>query len=151
MQEEPNAVKEYLFDYLSKSEEKIEKLISEEKFSEIIDNVIENCYNKIITLGEKDESVGAIDMARDYLTQGEFNFFEDLPSSDNDVKLTIDTIFLFSKLLYYIQHFYIGINRMSILSLSIVRYQRIFLNFQLLKKYQLIIFSLFNLNIMLIL
>ncbi len=60
MQEEPNPVKEYLFDYLSKSKERIEKLISEEKFSEIIDNVIENCYDKIITLGGKDESVGVL-------------------------------------------------------------------------------------------
>ncbi len=60
MQEEANPVKEYLFDYLSKSKEKIEKLISEEKFSEIIDNVIANCYDKIITLGGKDESVGVL-------------------------------------------------------------------------------------------
>ena len=60
MQEDPNPVKEYLFDYLSKSKEKIEKLISEEKFSEIIDNVIENCYDKIITFGGKDESVGVL-------------------------------------------------------------------------------------------
>ena len=60
MQEEPNPVKDYLFNYLSKSKEKIEKLISEEKFSEIIDNVIENCYDKIITFGGKDESVGVL-------------------------------------------------------------------------------------------
>jgi len=60
MQEDPNPVKEYLFDYLSKSKEKIEKLISEQKFSEIIDNVIANCYDKIITLGGKDESVGVL-------------------------------------------------------------------------------------------
>jgi len=60
MQEEPNPVKEYLFDYLSKSEEKVEKLISDNKFSEIIDNVIANCYDKIITLGGKDESVGVL-------------------------------------------------------------------------------------------
>ncbi len=60
MQEEPNPVKEYLFDYLSKSKEKIEKLISEEKFSEIIDDVIANCYDKIITLEGKDESVGVL-------------------------------------------------------------------------------------------
>ena len=60
MQEDPNPVKDYLFDYLSKSKEKIEKLISEEKFSEIIDNVIENCYDKIITFGGKDESVGVL-------------------------------------------------------------------------------------------
>ena len=60
MQEEPNPVKDYLFDYLSKSEERIQKLIFEKKFSEIIDDVIANCYDKIITLGEKDESVGVL-------------------------------------------------------------------------------------------
>lgn len=58
MQEEPNPIKDYLFDYLSKSEVIIQKLISEKKFSEIIDDVIANCYDKIITLGEKDKSVG---------------------------------------------------------------------------------------------
>jgi len=60
MQEESNQIKNYLFDYLSKSEEKIQKLISDEKFSEIIDDVIANCYDKIITLGEKDESIGVL-------------------------------------------------------------------------------------------
>ena len=60
MQEEPNPVKDYLFDYLSKSEERIQKLISEKKFSEIIDDVTANCYDKIITLGEKDECVGVL-------------------------------------------------------------------------------------------
>ena len=60
MQEEPNPVKDYLFDYLSKADEKIQKLISDEKFSEIIEDVITNCYDRIITLGEKDESVGVL-------------------------------------------------------------------------------------------
>jgi len=60
MQEEPNLVKDYLFNYLSKSDKKIQKLISEEKFSEIIDDVITNCYDKIITLGKRDESVGIL-------------------------------------------------------------------------------------------
>jgi len=60
MQEEPNLIKDYLFDYLSKSDEKIQKLISDEKFSEIIDDVMANCYDKIITLGEKDESIGVL-------------------------------------------------------------------------------------------
>jgi len=60
MQEESNPVKDYLFDYLSKSDEKIQKLISDEKFSEIIDDVITNCYDKIITLGEKDECMGVL-------------------------------------------------------------------------------------------
>jgi len=58
MQEEPNPVKDYLFDYISKSEERFQKLIFDKKFSEIIDDVIANCYDKIITLGEKDESIG---------------------------------------------------------------------------------------------
>ncbi len=60
MQEEQNPVKEYLFDYLSKSEERIQKLISENKFSEIINDVITNCYDKTITLGEKDDSLGIL-------------------------------------------------------------------------------------------
>ncbi len=60
MQEESNPVKNYLFDYLLNTDEKIQKLISDEKFSEIIDDVITNCYDKIITLGEKDESVGIL-------------------------------------------------------------------------------------------
>ena len=60
MQDEPNQVKDYLFDYLAKSDEKIQKLISDEKFSEIIDDVITNCYDKIITLGDKDESIGVL-------------------------------------------------------------------------------------------
>ena len=60
MQEEPNPVKDYLFDYISKSEKQIEKLISDKKFSEIIDDVIANCYDKIITLEERDESIGIL-------------------------------------------------------------------------------------------
>jgi hypothetical protein len=60
MQEESNPVKEYLFEYLSKSEERIQKLISDKKFSEIIDDVVTNCYDKIITLGERDESAGVL-------------------------------------------------------------------------------------------
>ena len=60
MQDEPNPVKDCLFDYLSKSDKKIQKLISDQKFSEIIDDVIINCYDKIITLGKKDESVGVL-------------------------------------------------------------------------------------------
>ena len=60
MQEESNPVKDYLFEYISKSEEKIQKLIADKKFSEIIDDVIENCYDKIITIGEKEESLGVL-------------------------------------------------------------------------------------------
>ena len=60
MQEEHNPIKDYLFDYLAKSDEKIQKLIIDKKFSEIVDDVIANCYDKIITLGKKDESMGVL-------------------------------------------------------------------------------------------
>lgn len=60
MQEEPNPVKDYLFDYISKSDKKIQKLISNKKFSEIISNVVINCYDKVITIGNKDESIGVL-------------------------------------------------------------------------------------------
>ena len=60
MQEEPNPIKDYLFEYITKSEERIEKLISDKKFSEIIEDVVRECYDEIIKLGEKDESVGVL-------------------------------------------------------------------------------------------
>lgn len=60
MQEESNPVKDYLFEYLLKSEAKIQKLIADKKFSEIIDDIISNCYDKITTMGEKDVSIGIL-------------------------------------------------------------------------------------------
>lgn len=59
MEEESNPIKDYLFEYITKSEI-IPDLISEKKFDEIIENVTENCYEKIISMGEKDESVGIL-------------------------------------------------------------------------------------------
>jgi len=59
MQEEVNPIKDYLFEYIEKSET-IPKLIIEKKFDQIIDEVIKNCYDQIITMGEKDESVGVL-------------------------------------------------------------------------------------------
>jgi hypothetical protein len=60
MQEEPNPIKDFLFDYLKKSEKNIQELTSQVKFTEIIDNVLENCYDKVISLGEKEESLGIL-------------------------------------------------------------------------------------------
>jgi hypothetical protein len=60
MQEEPNQIKDFLFDYLKKSEKKNQKLTSESKFTEIIDAVLENCYDKVISMGEKEESLGIL-------------------------------------------------------------------------------------------
>lgn len=60
MQEEPNPIKDFLFDYIKKSEEKIQVLTSQSKFAEIIDDVLENCYDRVISLGEKEESLGIL-------------------------------------------------------------------------------------------
>ena len=60
MQEEPNPIKDFLFDYIKKSEEKIQKLTSQSKFAEIIDDVLENCYDRVISMGEKEESLGIL-------------------------------------------------------------------------------------------
>jgi len=59
MEEESNPIKDYLFEYITKSKI-ISNLISEKKFDEIIENVTVNCYDKIISIGKKDESVGIL-------------------------------------------------------------------------------------------
>lgn len=59
MQEEPNPVKDFLFDYIENSES-IPQLISEKKFDKVIDEIIENCYDKILSMGEKDDVVGVL-------------------------------------------------------------------------------------------
>ena len=60
MQEEPNPIKDFLFDYLKKSEKKIQELTSQSKFTEIIDDVLENCYDKVVLMGKKEESLGIL-------------------------------------------------------------------------------------------
>ena len=40
MQEEPNQIKDFLFDYLKKSEKRIQELTLQLKFTEIIDDVL---------------------------------------------------------------------------------------------------------------
>ncbi len=47
MQEDSNPVKEYLFDYI-KNSQIIQQLIAEKKFDKIIEDVMNNCYEKII-------------------------------------------------------------------------------------------------------
>lgn len=59
MEEEINPIKEYLFDYINSSET-IPKLIIEKRFDHIIDEIIQNCYDKILTMGEKNESIGVL-------------------------------------------------------------------------------------------
>ena len=52
MEEEPNPIKDYLFEYIEKSEI-IPKLIIEKKFDEIIEEITTNCYDKVISMGKK--------------------------------------------------------------------------------------------------
>ncbi len=59
MQEDSNPVKEYLFDYI-KNSQIIAQLIAEKKFDKIIEDVMNNCYEKIISMGEKDEVIGIL-------------------------------------------------------------------------------------------
>ena len=59
MSEESNPIKHHLFDYIKKSNT-IAKLISEKKFDVIINEIIENCYDKIILMDKKDNAVGIL-------------------------------------------------------------------------------------------
>jgi hypothetical protein len=59
MQEEPNPVKDYLFEYIEKSST-IPELIIQKKFDLVINEIIHNCYDKIISIGNKDESIGVL-------------------------------------------------------------------------------------------
>ncbi|MEX0861558.1 hypothetical protein [Nitrosopumilus sp.] len=59
MQEESNPIKDYLFEYI-KNSQTIPQLIIEKKFDLIIGEIVKNCYDQIITLGEKDESIGVL-------------------------------------------------------------------------------------------
>lgn len=60
MQEESNPIKDFLFNHIKNSEKNIQELISQSNFAEITDNVLENCYDKVISMGEKEESLGIL-------------------------------------------------------------------------------------------
>ena len=57
--EESNPIKEYLFEYI-KNSKVIPKLIADKKFDQIIIDVTENCYEKILSMGEKEKVVGIL-------------------------------------------------------------------------------------------
>ena len=58
-EEEANPIKDYLFEYIEKSQI-IPNLIVGKKFDEIIEDITNNCYNQVISMGKKDESVGVL-------------------------------------------------------------------------------------------
>lgn len=59
MEEESNPIKDYLFNYI-KNSSIIPKLVAEKKFDQIIEDVTKNCYDHILSMGEKDEAVGVL-------------------------------------------------------------------------------------------
>jgi len=56
MMEKEHPVKEYLFEQIKKNEEAYRKLISEQKYAQIINNIISNC-NSVITSPNKEENL----------------------------------------------------------------------------------------------
>ena len=59
MSDQVNPIKDYLFDYIKKSNN-IENLIHEKKFDVIINEIIENCYDKVILMDKKEKAVGIL-------------------------------------------------------------------------------------------
>lgn len=57
--EEPNPVKDVLFEYITSSEE-IANYASQKKFDKVIQNVLENCYDRIIEITNKPEALGIL-------------------------------------------------------------------------------------------
>jgi len=59
MEEEANPIKDYLFEYIEKSQI-IPNLIVEKKFDEIIEDITNNLLQSSYFKGEKDESIGVL-------------------------------------------------------------------------------------------
>jgi len=59
MSDESNPVKDYLFNYIEKSKT-IPKLIAEQKFDAVINEIIQNCYDDVMLIDEKEEAVGVL-------------------------------------------------------------------------------------------
>jgi hypothetical protein len=60
MEEEINPIKEYLFKYIEKSDSRFQQLFSQTKMSEIINDILNNCYYKVALIDDKEESLGVL-------------------------------------------------------------------------------------------
>ena len=60
MEEESNPIKEYLFNYIEKSENKFQEMFSQTKITEIINDILDNCYYKVAVMENKEESLGVL-------------------------------------------------------------------------------------------
>ena len=56
---EENHLKEYLFEYIEKSEKKFRVLFSQEKMNVVIDDILNSCYDRF-TKENKDENLGIL-------------------------------------------------------------------------------------------
>jgi len=57
--EEENPIKEYLFEHIKNSEQNFQKLFSQEKMNEVIENILDVCYDKV-SEKNKDENVAIL-------------------------------------------------------------------------------------------
>ncbi len=60
MEEENNPIKEYLFNYIEKSEKRFQQLFSQTKMTEIINDILDNCYDKVALMENKEENLGVL-------------------------------------------------------------------------------------------
>ena len=60
MEEESNPIKEYLFNYIEKSESRFHQLFSQRKMDEIINDILDSCYYKVALMESKEESLGVL-------------------------------------------------------------------------------------------
>jgi hypothetical protein len=58
--EESNPIKEYLFKYIEKSDDRFLQLFSQTKMNEIINDILNNCYYKVALMEDKEESLGVL-------------------------------------------------------------------------------------------
>jgi hypothetical protein len=58
--EESNPIKEYLFKYIEKSDDRFLQLFSQTKMNEIINDILNNCYYKVALMEDKEESIGVL-------------------------------------------------------------------------------------------
>jgi hypothetical protein len=60
MEEQNNPIKEYLFSYIEKSEKRFQQLFSQTKMAEIINDILDNCYDKVALMENKEENLGVL-------------------------------------------------------------------------------------------
>ena len=91
--DEPNPVKDIVFEHIENYEE-ISDLIKQKKFDEIIQNAFENCYEKIITIANREEALGilATGLLHYLLTNALINSQRKVEYNDVEIDIVIPDI-----------------------------------------------------------